>query len=864
MKQRLHFLFLVLFLICYSFSFAANPKREFRATWVTTHYSIDWPKTKAVSAAGITKQQAELTAIMDKLVNSNMNAFTFQVRPMADAFYESSYEPWSNQLTGTRGQDPGYDPLEFAISEAHKRGLELHAWINPYRYEITADSWGSEDPLRKEHADWLLTFSNGTFNGTILDPGLPEARAYTVNVIKEIVEKYDVDGIIFDDYFYPYGGTTNEDAASAAQYKPANQSLEDWRRANVDSLIKDVYDMIQETKPWVRFGMAPSGIWTTVPAAASKYGISLPSGIWGMDAYTTLYCNTLEWIKQGTVDYVAPQIYWSTTASGQDFDVLSQWWSQMASHFSSRLSDGKKVHFFSSNASYKVGDSNYPDFSVKEMGLEVEANRRYDQLGGTGAIFYNTNVFFSQNIHTYLAEVQYSTRALMPIMSWKKSTPLSAPTNLSVQDGMLIWEHADAPRFTIYAFKKGSTLAQALADPANLLGVTNQKAWDITDVVDVNNMTFAVCAYDRYGNEYDAGLYNEGEAEDPSEKPLPQGTVSIENVWTHSVINSDWALSTENNNRSITYYDGNLYLPNKGSSKGEIFIINAATGKKTGVINTTEKGFYLHNIRMTEDGQLLFGNSGSGRSNVIVLSTSLTEGNKVEEGYSPIDGRSDFFYSYGSWNERGFLLALSNTGNITKIPFYQGELLAGQQYANTSLPQGTSAKAIPALDGATCYTSASKVIPARHHIASGDLLETFGAEKPVVTEVSGLAVFALGGHEYMLTPADNTGSFEVFDISRGLSQATKVLNATPTLGNQANETFTVDFAVHVEDSCNAFIYVLAPNNGVAAYKITFTPSSTSDVESVILYEEPRKVLENGQIYIIRDGEKYNVLGIKIS
>ncbi len=503
MKHTRHTaLLLFLCLLCAASIFAQNPKREFRATWLTTHYSIDWPKTKATSYATITQQQNELLAILDKLVAANMNAFTFQIRPSADAFYKSSYEPWSDQLTGKRGQYPGYDPLAFAVEEAHRRGLEIHVWLNPYRYEVNAGSWGDDDPLRRDHSDWLLTFKNGTFNGTILDPGLPEARAYTVKVIQEVVENYDIDGIIFDDYFYPYGGTTTEDAASMALYKPVYQTKADWRRENVDKLIKDVYDMLQATKPWVRFGMAPSGIWTMDTSAAKRYGISLPAGIWGMDAYTTLYCNTLEWLNQGTVDYIAPQIYWSTTASGHDYDVLSQWWSDMVKHFSELLPDNQKIHFFSSN-------NDYSDWVTPlEMGLEVEANRRADQMGGTGAIFYNTSAFFSNKLHDYFPSAQFSTRALPPAMDWKETEVLETPENIAIQYGSLTWYQSDAPRFTVYAFPKGTELDVALSDPANLLGVTWEDSYDIMDIEHPERLTFAVCSYDNYGNEYEAAIYN--------------------------------------------------------------------------------------------------------------------------------------------------------------------------------------------------------------------------------------------------------------------------------------------------------------------------------------------------------------------
>ena len=284
----------------------SNPKHEFRATWFTTHYAIDWPKTKATSSSNITKQKQEMTAIFDKMKAGNMNVVCMQVRALCDATYKSSYESWASILTGTRGKDPGYDPLAFAIEEAHKRGMELHVWVNPFRV-TSSGSISTSDKIWKNAGEWIIKYNNGSFEGQIIDPGYPEARKYVIKVLMEIVNNYNVDGILMDDYFYPYGGTTTEDAKSKALYKPANvvdvnkdgDTDDDWRRANVDSCMKMLYDSIQIVKPWVRFGMGTFGIWTTQKKVATAYGVSLPSGITGLDDYDVQACNPVEWVKHG-------------------------------------------------------------------------------------------------------------------------------------------------------------------------------------------------------------------------------------------------------------------------------------------------------------------------------------------------------------------------------------------------------------------------------------------------------------------------------------------------------------------------------------------------------------------------------------
>ena len=492
-----------LLLSVYVMAASVAPKREFRATWFTTHYAIDWPRTYVKTtgnATQIAQQKKEMTDIMDALVAGHMNAFCFQARPTSDAFYPSSYEPWSKNLTGTRGKDPGWDPLAYAVQEGHKRGLEVHLWVNPYRV-TTSGNVDPSDQIYQNCAPWLIKYDNGSFSGTIIDPGFPQARAYVIKVLMEMINNYDVDGILMDDYFYPYGGTTTEDIVSKTTYKPVGMTDGDWRRSNVDSTMKALYDTIQAVKPWVRFGMGPFGIWTTKSAVATQYGISLPAGITGLDDYTVQACNTVEWVKGGYVDYIAPQLYWATTSSGQDYDVLSKWWAQdVCKHFSDKLPGNKRVDFFVSQAAYR--------FDENEIGLEVDDNRRFNQLGGPGSIFYNTTTYIEDNgegtldMHLKMAKSHFATQALPPAMDWKTAPVLGAPTDLELNGTTLTWAHPSAERFTVYAYPKSMPVDVAMAQPQYLLGVRYGKDWNVASVPDFTNLAYAVCAYDRYGNEY--------------------------------------------------------------------------------------------------------------------------------------------------------------------------------------------------------------------------------------------------------------------------------------------------------------------------------------------------------------------------
>ena len=311
MYTKKHYLLLV-FLYAFISMEAQPPKREMRATWIATVGGIDWPKT-----TGATSQKAEMLKMLDSIQTLNLNTVFFQVRSRCDAMYKSSYEPWSSDLKISRGSDPGYDPLSFVIEECHKRGLECHAWLNPYRYNKTGDGWTGANNwpsnYERTHPEWLLWYPDNV----ILDPAIPEVRLQITNIVKEITTNYDIDGIIFDDYFYPYGGTANQDAKSQSQYFEAwsdahpGKTVHDWRRDNVNRMIADVYHTIQATKPYVAFGVSPFGIWTTNTNVAEEEGIPLPSGISGGNMYQEIYCDPVAWLKEGTVDFYTFSYYMS-------------------------------------------------------------------------------------------------------------------------------------------------------------------------------------------------------------------------------------------------------------------------------------------------------------------------------------------------------------------------------------------------------------------------------------------------------------------------------------------------------------------------------------------------------------------------
>lgn len=490
-------------ILCSSMIFANELKHEFRATWFTTHYAIDWPSTKATSESKREQQKKEMTNIFDEMVAGNMNAVCMQVRSLSDATYKSSYENWASILTGTRGKDPGYDPLAYAVEEAHKRGLELHVWVNPFRV-TSGGTISTDDLVWKNAGEWIIKYDNGSFDGQIIDPGFPDARAYVIKVLMEIVNNYDVDGIVMDDYFYPYGGTTTEDRASVNTYKPADMTVGDWRRQNVNMMIKDVYDTIQAVKPWVTFGVSPFGIWTTDTQVAKKRDVKLPNGVSGGNMYAEIYCDPVAWLEEGTVDYISPQLYWKI-GGGQDYKRLSRWWGNLCNRF------GK--HFYSSMALYRFEEGD-DGFTISDIRKQLEYNRVVTD-NAPGAVFYNTRAWAEYNAKKLRmnltkdgAEFQYV--ALPPAINWKSAKERVMVENLSLTGQTLSWSHEDDDvHFAVYAVPNDSLgVSNVYSRGDMLVGVVYDYTFELPAGISALTHQIAVSVLDKYNNEYALRIVN--------------------------------------------------------------------------------------------------------------------------------------------------------------------------------------------------------------------------------------------------------------------------------------------------------------------------------------------------------------------
>ena len=555
MKKLKFLIVLILVLNSIQFVAAQSPKHELRSTWLTTVWRLDWPSVTVPKATGtndaarqsaILQQKNDLIFILNSLKSANMNAVFFQVRSMCDAMYQSSYEPWSSFISSERGADPGYDPLAFAIEESHKRGIELHAWLNPYRYSTSSTTHGElANDYFIAHPGWLLAYDSYT---KILNPGMPEVVLQIKKVIGEIVTKYDVDGIVFDDYFYAYGGTSATlDASAQALYKPANKDLGDWRRENVNKMIAAVYDTIQTIKPYVTFGVSPFGTWTTDAAVAKKRNIILPAGVGATgNMYAEIYCDPVAWLEEGKVDYVSPQLYW-TTYSAYPYGKLAPWWSDITNRFGKHFYSSHSISALTAAAATASGMKRSiilqneiiplkslstlehatfervqasslkrapaaTMFGPSEVGLQIDFNRNSDVNDAPGSVFYATdNTVNTSGFISYLKQNKFTQPALCPARGWKPAAEQALVENIALTGQTLTWTYSNVnTRYAVYAVPTANSAdASLFATSKYLLGISYTKQFELPAGVSASTHKIAVTVLDRYGNEYTPRILGE-------------------------------------------------------------------------------------------------------------------------------------------------------------------------------------------------------------------------------------------------------------------------------------------------------------------------------------------------------------------
>ncbi len=443
------YLLACIFIFSTVFVSIAQPKYEFRAVWVATVANIDWPSKPGLDAE---TQKAEAIRILDMHKDLGMNAIILQIRPAADALYYSEMEPWSRYLQGKQGQapDPYYDPLEFWIKECHARGMELHAWLNPYRIAQNTKEELSANHVVFKHPEWVLEYGKKLY----FDPGIPAVREFITGVVKDIVKRYDLDAIHMDDYFYPY--PTKEAFPDTTSFQMYNRgffadNIADWRRENVDITIKMLNEGIKSVKPWVKFGISPFGVWRNI--ADDPRGSQTTAGT---SNYDGLYANILKWQEEGWIDYCLPQLYWHIGMPAADFEILAHWWKN---HTYGRA-------LYIGQAPYRVDpESKTPEWrEPDQLPKQLRLLHSIPEIKGSA---YFSSKSFNKDLLGFQDSLKldfYRQPAIVPPMPWLDATPPQAITKLKRSGRKLQWKVADASgemdkpwQFVVYVTERGKS-----------------------------------------------------------------------------------------------------------------------------------------------------------------------------------------------------------------------------------------------------------------------------------------------------------------------------------------------------------------------------------------------------------------------
>lgn len=486
----------IIILTLYLHTINASPKREMRAIWVTTVTNIDFPQKPGSTPKTLKK---EINYLLDQHQRDGINAIFFQVRPASDAFYKSSYEPWSKYLTGDQNKSPlgGFDPLGYMIEQAHKRQMEVHAWVNPFRVRLnTKDKLCKSHPYT-QHPNWGWDYDNKTY----YDPGLPAVRRHTRNVIVDIVRHYDIDGIHFDDYFYPYRKDDHSPLPDqetfkyyGGKYYPNN--IHDWRRENINIFIQEVSKAIKEEKAWVKFGISPFGIWKNSSTPEDK----LPT-INGLSNYDRLYADIIKWMKEGWIDYCVPQLYWAIGYAQADYEKLLHWWD--------KNSFGRNIYV--GHSLYKINkDSEEIAWrSPKEIERQIKALRATTNFSGSA--FYSSNHLLYRDdvrpLRNTMRNELYKDIALPPEMPWIDNKSPNAPRNIqfaaSSNGNLIYWDEPnykdDMNKAFAYIIYKIDKAKKSELTAGNIITITNKTNYRLP--LSSKGGIFAITSLDRMKNE---------------------------------------------------------------------------------------------------------------------------------------------------------------------------------------------------------------------------------------------------------------------------------------------------------------------------------------------------------------------------
>ena len=461
-----------------------TPNYEFRGVWVASVANIDWPSKNSLS---VEEQKAEYIKLLDMHQRIGMNVMIVQIRPAGDALYPSQLEPWSEFLTGKQGLPPTplYDPLEFMINETHKRGMEFHAWLNPYRAVFNLQKSSiAPSHLTKIHPEWFLVYGDKKY----FNPGLPEVRLHTARVVRDLVTRYKIDGIHMDDYFYPYriAGKEFPDQKDYLKYGKG-MNKEDWRRSNCDSVIFLIHNIVRSVNPHMKFGISPFGVWRN--KSQDPMGSETKAG---QTNYDDLYADILLWLQKGWIDYVVPQLYWERGHKLADYDVLIDWWNQHT--YGKHLYIGLGIYRVGSNAAWK---------NPNELPNQVKAARNYPTT--QGAVYFSSKTFETNGNgwSDSLRKNYYRYPALVPAMNWLDNSIPSQPLIERQGDNMVKMVYKGDKKikaFGILTLTLNTEVKFALAQLVQLIVADKMAIVDLTKVPDTKSKRLFVVAVDEDNN----------------------------------------------------------------------------------------------------------------------------------------------------------------------------------------------------------------------------------------------------------------------------------------------------------------------------------------------------------------------------
>ncbi len=459
-----------------------SPKYEMRGLWVATVNNIDWPSKPGLS---IFDQKKEALAILDRAVSLHLNTIFFQVRSMADAFYESKREPWSAYLMGESGQNPGYDPLAFWVMEAHARGLDIHAWINPFRASMSlTEPLALSHPLH-QYPNWFIIYGNKY----LFDPGLPECRQYIADIVSDIVSKYNIDGIHLDDYFYPYPlkGELFNDQESFEKYGKAYAfiSLEEWRRSNVDATVALIHQTIKSINPNIVFGISPFGVWRN--NNIDSLGSDTRAGITN---YDNLYADVLKWMKEKQVDYIIPQIYWDTNHPTANFIKIIKWWSD----------NNNGIPIYVGHSLYRVNKDPAPWNNPSQILDQIRLTRSTINIGGS--VFFNAN-HFNRNllgVQDSLKKDLYKYFSLLKPINKEFEKSMPQTIQIVKRCKKLKWRSTvsdSLKRYIIYRIEENDSLISS----KNIIAFTTDTKYQLTKSTTSKNCFYIVTSQNQNNTE---------------------------------------------------------------------------------------------------------------------------------------------------------------------------------------------------------------------------------------------------------------------------------------------------------------------------------------------------------------------------